>query len=310
MGVLLFTELQTKAKLPYTILPKWKKHLDEAFVKSLLATKDEDLSQEQIDAFKDHFEELLSVPGDKQKQFEKEWGRIEKAFLNDLNHLIPNLPFDEIKITLSQYGLRGWQYVENRTLHVAHRADFSINYIVNAVIRSIIVKVFSEPRTAEGEDYYRGTLWIEQQSIMTFLLLETRFAKYLTADYISVKKQVEEPQINVDLKKLSDENYRTLGFPTTKALRLNGLITKLNDEKLTNLTETQDRLLVNFLKHEEEVVSNDDIAKIMWGEDHLEKFSLAAMIKMIHQLRQKLKVAGLQKEVIFTKRGEGYVLIQ
>ena len=51
------------------------------------------------------------------------------------------------------------------------------------------------------------------------------------------------------------------------------------------------------------------IADVLWkGEP--DKFSLNAISKLIFDIRASLKKYGLYKEVIFTKRKAGYILLQ
>ena len=56
------------------------------------------------------------------------------------------------------------------------------------------------------------------------------------------------------------------------------------------------------------VVNYDQIGDWFWGEDNLDKFSLYSVAKIMEKIRKKIKDQGVYQELIYTIRGQGYVL--
>jgi DNA-binding winged helix-turn-helix (wHTH) protein len=77
---------------------------------------------------------------------------------------------------------------------------------------------------------------------------------------------------------------------------------------LPDLTPQQEQILKLLIENEGKLVTRDDIAKKIWGEDHLEKYSDYAIDKQISKLRKYIKKSGINKQVISTKKGKGYVI--
>jgi len=70
------------------------------------------------------------------------------------------------------------------------------------------------------------------------------------------------------------------------------------------------RLLIHFIKHEGSVVSRDDLAKILWGEDSYDKYSNYAIDKNLSIIRKKLNQIGYPSGNLKTLKKRGYCLIQ
>lgn len=66
-------------------------------------------------------------------------------------------------------------------------------------------------------------------------------------------------------------------------------------------------LLVQLIKNSGEVVSKDEIAKLMWGRRVLEKYSESAMAQIVKRVRSKLELIEIPKSKLQTISGEGYL---
>ena len=191
------------------------------------------------------------------------------------------------------------------TLYIFHRIDYSINFVIVSILNQIIINSFN---SKSGKSPFTGNEWIAKQSITNFLFSQTQF-KSLVPDYKSFSEQTQIPEINIILKKESDNNYKKLGYSNKKIIALNGNQIEF-DLVPVELTNSQHKILKILLENEEKIVSFDRIAEVLWEQEISNKFSLTAMAKLIHELRTTLKNQGIQKEIIFTKRGSGYTLIQ
>jgi DNA-binding response OmpR family regulator len=78
------------------------------------------------------------------------------------------------------------------------------------------------------------------------------------------------------------------------------------DGRALELSATEHRLLEHLLRHQETIVSRDQLAEHVWGGDY-DPFSNVADV-YIGYLRKKLRTAGLVKPLIHTIRGMGYML--
>jgi len=65
-----------------------------------------------------------------------------------------------------------------------------------------------------------------------------------------------------------------------------------------------------LIRNAGQIVSFDDMADIIWKDNSDQKFSLEAIAKIIQNIRIKIRTLGIIKEIIFTKRGSGYLYIQ
>ncbi len=66
------------------------------------------------------------------------------------------------------------------------------------------------------------------------------------------------------------------------------------------------RLLVEFLKNPDKVISRDEIALVLWDKEADEKYSDWAIDQIISQLRTKLEKLGLSSAKLQTIRNRGY----
>jgi DNA-binding response OmpR family regulator len=73
-----------------------------------------------------------------------------------------------------------------------------------------------------------------------------------------------------------------------------------------DLSATEYRLLEHLLRHQETIVSRDQLAEHVWGGDY-DPFSNVADV-YIGYLRRKLRAAGVTTPLIHTIRGLGYML--
>ena len=73
-----------------------------------------------------------------------------------------------------------------------------------------------------------------------------------------------------------------------------------------DLSATEYRLLEYLLKHAEAIVSRDQLAEHVWGSDY-DPFSNVADV-YVGYLRRKLRAAGIERPLIHTIRGMGYML--
>ena len=84
----------------------------------------------------------------------------------------------------------------------------------------------------------------------------------------------------------------------------------MNSKPIYNtFTQTEKRILKHLIEHKNELQPYNQIGNLFWGEEEsLEKFSLASIAKIMEKIRRKIKEHGIYQEMIYTIRGQGYVL--
>lgn len=105
------------------------------------------------------------------------------------------------------------------------------------------------------------------------------------------------------IKLLKDEE-----IGQNKPLEINpqtGILMQKGKTVELNLTGKEYDLLVAFIKQKNQILNRDFIAEILWGKDSYEKYSDWAIDQFVHQLRIKLAISGLDKN-LQTIRGKGY----
>lgn len=80
-------------------------------------------------------------------------------------------------------------------------------------------------------------------------------------------------------------------------------------EKPIMFTKQERAVMTKFIQTSPTIVSIEDIALAIWGEDSDNKFSLYSINQCISMIRKKLKKNGLSPKLIETFRNQGYRLI-
>lgn len=82
-----------------------------------------------------------------------------------------------------------------------------------------------------------------------------------------------------------------------------------SDGKLLHLTKSQRTLLAYLEGRSGELVTKDDIAKVLWGEAWADRYSDWAIDQLISTLREKLATIKHDGKIV-TKKGEGIIFLQ
>jgi hypothetical protein len=81
-------------------------------------------------------------------------------------------------------------------------------------------------------------------------------------------------------------------------------------EQLVDATLTAKELVMmrTLLTYRGQIVSRDDLAKAVWGFNWEEEYSDWALDQVVSRLRKALEKLGLPKEIIITKKGQGWLV--
>jgi len=231
-------------------------------------------------------------------KIKSDWEKIEVDFFADVERFLDfKKAIDKvfkINILITPFGTRGSfnpPRVGNKfNLNVTSRVDCPAGNIASGILQNLyIIETWIGGEI--GDDNY-----VKRMSAISFLMQSTIFNKYYP-NYDDLTKS--KFTINKELVLQSNNYLEKLGIKNNKNV--------LN--KLRDLTKQEERVIKELILNNGSYVTFDRIGETLWGEKVYEKYSLSAMAKVMENLRKKIKVIGINKEVIFTKRSKGYMLI-
>lgn len=216
------------------------------------------------------------------------WSAIKRSKSNNLGDVYPKSAVDEvvsklphnnssklinnIELLETEYGTCGSYHVNKKIFMTKRSGDSEAEFEKTFLLAKIKIK---NKDIAE-----MGTInWIKRQAVLEYFHGETK-SKLSSSDI-----------------KEGKEYLKKLGFPEKDVL--------IN---FKSFTKQEENLLKKLIETKGEIISFDDTADILWGEDSFDKYSPAAMAKVIENIRRKIKDQGINKELVFTKRGKGYCL--
>jgi hypothetical protein len=170
--------------------------------------------------------------------------------------------------------------------------------------------VFGSFVTALIRCKYPDREWEEYQSLQKFFLYQTKVNTLLNP---KPYKKINSMKANLKeydkFYNASLGNYKKLGFPVGESISMKGASILIDGYGKVDFLSPSEREVLEFLlKNKRKICTMDDIGTVLWGSD-VDKYSLYAISKIIERLRKKLRNNGLNKNVIFTERGKGYICL-
>jgi hypothetical protein len=231
------------------------------------------------------------------KKIKTDWLNMQKPFWQavekflDFEKAIEKI--NRIDVLITPFGTKGSfnpPRIGNKfNLKVTSRVDFPAGNIAAGILQNLFII-----QTRIGGEI-GDAKFIKRMSVINFLFENTVFKNFYPKFQNITKTDFNYPEA---LVKRSEKYLTKLGFPSKKLLL---------DIKNKIFTAQESQLLELLTNYTGEVVTFDQVADILWKDNSDEKYSLSAMAKVIENLRRKIKTLGINKQVIFTKRGEGYV---
>lgn len=231
------------------------------------------------------------------EKIKTDWQKMEKPFFDEVKNF---LNFDKalskverIDILITPFGTKGSfnppRIGNNFNLKVTSRVDFPAGNIAAGILQNLYIIETKNGGEINDEKYFR------RMSAISFLFEQTKFNKFYPEFKNIIKPDFSFPK---ELVELSNKYLKKLGFEVKTEIDIdNPIFTR------------QEKLILNKLSNSKgEIITFDQMGDILWGNNVDDKFSLEAMAKVIENLRRKIKKLGVMKEVIFTKRGEGYFI--
>lgn len=234
----------------------------------------------------------------KKEKILKDYWRQNYVKFFTLSKMIFNKDFSkgikEIEILITPFGTSGSFKNEGPRVIMTTRTDLPNDSIFQTLLNALIRRKLNH-LTETGT-----TRFIDRQKYLTFLLRHTAFSKI-----ISTHTHSESEKITTD----SNIFLTKLGFPTDTTLQINDQKIVINSSDVSHIfTKYETTLLKKLYEKFGKVVSFEEVAEAVWKDKLDEKFSLYSLAKIVEKIRKKLEDLGIQKEILKTARGKGYML--
>ncbi len=220
------------------------------------------------------------------------WQGKEKEFWKLVNEFLPELSVDKInkiEVLPTPFGSVSSFFFERvgtkYNFKITVRTDFGPAQIAESILTNLIWIDHPTPNLA---------LWHEVEATVDFLLTKSKLAKLFNYEYVPTIRSL--PEISENFVAESEKYLEKLGFPITP--------TKID----AHFTQTEQRIFNGMISNSGKIVTYDQIGDWFWGENNLDKFSLYSVAKIMEKIRKKIKDQGIYQELIYTIRGQGYVL--
>lgn len=257
---------------------------------------------------RNYFNENFQVSQEQIVIAEKNWKEVQHTFENTCKSLITHFPeYDNVNIFITRIGTVSSYNIYKNRLIIYYRLGSDISNIAEVIIAANIVRFNRSFSLPVRLHYGHGIDWIITESIVDFLMLHSKL-KTLFPTFIPTLEGTnfsEHPEI----AKRSIKYLRELGYGPQDSLIIDNDVVKNQDGQIIKGLNNQEfKILKLLIDNKNSVCTYEAMAKELWQEDYLEKFSMYALNKIIFQIRQKLKMNKAHNANIKTKRNSGYVL--
>lgn len=217
---------------------------------------------------------------------ESEWNKIQPELYARLKMFFPEVDSVDIIISLSFYGSVGWYgfWDNGKTILVRPRYDRRIIDIQKLVINALTHYFFvSKSNNLEKTD------WLKKQKL---------------AEKMQVKILGKIKESKTMHKILDTEFSGNLASKSINYLKELTLLKPQQVKIIKRLTKTENNIFELLTTQKGEIVSFDEIAKTIWGDNYFDKYSEYAITKHIENLKNKIT-----ENCIHSQRGHGYLMM-
>ena len=221
-------------------------------------------------------------------QLEKDWRQKEAKFFKLVADFLPKLPLNKVRnisVLITPFGSVSSFFFKRVgkkfDFKITVRQDFSAAQIAESILTLLIWIEHPTPNLS---------LWYQVEASVDFVLTHIN----LFPDYHPTVASL--PEIPSNLVAESNDYLAKLGFPITPVM------------PPVRFTPTEKRITDGLINNKGKIVTYDQIGDWFWQENALDKFSLYSIAKVMEKIRKKIKDAGVYQELIYTVRGQGYVL--
>jgi DNA-binding winged helix-turn-helix (wHTH) protein len=226
-----------------------------------------------------------------------------EEFWCELKNYIPRKYLDEVKqieCVNSKVGTIGtqltWHKKDSEKIEVVKRKDADYSYYFYLILLDRLNRYSKE---LQVED------WNSRMVLINYLVLNSNLSKYFknVENIISSLNDIKM----MSLRKESNDYLKDLGYLFGENIIIKGNEI-LIDGKQINCTKSEFNFLKVLIENSNQTVDFESLAKSIWGKDYLEKFSFAAIVKIVERIRAKFIKINVKSISISSVRGVGYRL--
>lgn len=229
-----------------------------------------------------------------------------------LKKLIPGIAqFEDypIHVLLTDLGTNYSFMRIRKKIYLFIRTDQHPGAILEALLSLYILDVYKLSANDEDNEYMKNLQWYVNEGIVDFIAQYTCLSPIFT-EYVQTNHTTK--LYDKRLLKESNDYKKEMGLTLQKNLIIKSeqIYSEKAKKNLKGLTPNETKLLMALVKSDSSVCLYEDMAKEIWGDAYLEKFSLYYLNKAIHQLKYKLRLNNLRDVSIENVKGRGYILVQ
>lgn len=232
------------------------------------------------------------------EKIKSDWEKIEKDFFETVDKFLDFSKalnkVESIDVLITPFGTIGSfnpPRVGNKfKLLQTSRADMPEGNIAATILQNLYIIQTNIGGEIGDEKYLR------RMATISFLFENSVFKKFYPEF-----KSIIKPDYNTTLELIEKSNkyLEKLGFSKKTVIDFTNPI----------FTEKESLLLEELINNQGKILTFEKCSEVLWGDESFEKFSLEAIAKVIENIRKKIRELGINKEVIFTKRSFGYMLV-
>jgi DNA-binding winged helix-turn-helix (wHTH) protein len=148
--------------------------------------------------------------------------------------------------------------------------------------------------------------WRIRKGIGDFLSFNTTFRTVFTNEFNNpVLDFIDNYKGDIILE--SAKYYAKMGYPLTSCFSYKENTIFYNSDPVLGLSNKEIDIMKALIDQKSQLISFDKLGEIYW-KDNEDKFSLAALAKVIEKLRNSLEINGIPNSYIRTIRKQGYLL--
>lgn len=249
--------------------------------------------------------ELLPEPDLDAEKIRKEWQKTEKKFWSLMEILAPKwfMGITEIEVRVTKYGSSGtsystWAQNKPNKISIYVRADETKKNIIGALLLERLLT------TDHGVEY----TWEELMAIKDYMLTETALHE-IVPNRTPMLASIRQKQQG-GLAEASRQYYQLLGIPMGEIFSTQGSKVLVHQKETEVVLRNEEmKALKYFIENKNKIVSYDELADAIWGEESYDRFSLQSMAKLMQRVREKVEAMGVFPQIIQTVKKSGYMLV-
>lgn len=239
-------------------------------------------------------------------KIEAEWSKISDTFEDYLTQTFPKFRRCHLKLnvywtrfgTLLSFNCPVTKGVLNEAT-IFLRDDMGVSQIVEGFLSSILTQQFTQ----------RKMSWLQRESIVDFLGLETNLAHIVTDFSATVLHTNKTEKVSNQLIIDSQKYLKSLSLEKQSKISVKKSMVFIHGEPSVVTFGTIERNFLNSLICQpNEPISYFALGESIWEDDE-DAFSLWALSQIAYKVKNKLKKCGINPEVVKNIRGVGYAYL-